>query len=323
MTMQNKVLAGILGLQAIVLVFVFWPASSGSGVGKLLPEIDHGYVIGVTITDSEGRTIRLARSPSGCVLPDADDYPCVNDKLPKFLNRVVSITTASLVAETKGSHTRLRVADDEFERMIEFETSGGKRSKLYLGTSLRSRAGHVRAEGKDQVYLATDLSASDAPTQATAWVDPVYFSVPQDQVVALTQENGEGRLRLEKDDSGDWALMGDGAGGTLDQTKAQSLIRQVASLRLLRPLGKEEMDSYGLKEPAAVLTITTKDGDGNSTDDILQVGADFAQEKGFVVKSSKSPYFVLVAESTVRNFIEKGSDDLLEPPATADPGPTT
>ena len=104
MNMQNKVLTGLLALQAVVLIVVFWPASSGSGVEKLFPGLEEVNVTGVTITDSEGGSIRLTRSPFGCVLPDADDYPCLKDKLPAFLNRVVTITTGSLVAETQYSY---------------------------------------------------------------------------------------------------------------------------------------------------------------------------------------------------------------------------
>ena len=319
MTMKNKVLAGFMGLQTILLIVVFWPGSSGSDVGKLFPGLKEVDVIGVTINDSEGRSIRLARSPFGCVLPDADDYPCIDDKFPDLLNLIVPITTASLVAETKGSHPRLKVADDDFERLIGVETVDGSRYELYLGTSPRGRSGHVRAKGSDRVYLATSLSAFDASAQATAWVDPVYFSVPQGGVVAFTLENGSGGLRLEKEDGGDWTLVEDGAQGTLDQTKAQSLARRASSLRLLRPLGKEELDSYGLKEPIAVLTVSTKDDGNGSGDYVLKIGAEYAQEKGFVVKSSKSDYYVVMAESTVRDFIDKRSDDLLESPPTDNP----
>ncbi len=323
MTKQNKLLAGLLALQAVVLIVVFWPSSSGSGVGKLFPGLEEVKVTGVTITDPEGRSIRLTRSPFGCVLPDADDYPCLKGKLPAFLNRVAAITTASQVAETKGSHKRLKVADDEFERIIELETAGGARHKLYLGTSPRARSGHVRADGQDQVYLATGLSASDASVQATAWVDPVYFSVPEDKIAVLTQENSKGRLQLKKEEGGDWTLQGEDPGGTLDQAKAKALVTNLGSLRLLRPLGKEELGSYGLKEPTAVVTIQTADGDSSSNERVLRIGAKDPEETGFFVKSSDSPYYVIMPDYAVQDFIDKGSADLLETVTEATQEPTT
>ena len=72
-----------------------------------------------------------------------------------------------------------------------------------------------------------------------------------------------------------------------------------------------------------MLTISTKDDDSGSGDFVLQIGAEYAQEKGFVVKSSRSDYYVVMGDSTVRDFIDKGSDDLLESPPTANSGPTT
>lgn len=322
MTKQIKILAGLLALQAVFLVVVFWPGSS-SGVGKLFPGLEEVKVTGVTITDSEGRSIRLTRSPFGCVLPEADDYPCLQGKLPAFLNRVVAITTASQVAETKGSHKRLKVADDEFERIIELEVAGGARHKLYLGTSPQARSGHVRADGQDQVYLATDLSASDASVLATGWVDPEYFSVPENKIAMLTQENSKGRLQLKKEDNGDWTLLGAAGGIALDQGKARSLVTKFGSLRLLRPLGKEELESYGLKEPTAVVTIQIAAGDSSSTERVLRIGAKDPEETGFIVKSSESPYYVIMAESTVQDFLDKGSDDLLEPEPEATQKPST
>ena len=58
MTTKNKVLAGLMGLQAILLVVVFWPGSSRSDIEKLFPGLKEVAVTGVTITDSEGRSIR-------------------------------------------------------------------------------------------------------------------------------------------------------------------------------------------------------------------------------------------------------------------------
>ena len=323
MTLQNRVLAGLLALQAAVLIVVFWPGSSGPGIEQLFPGLQEVNVTGVTITDSEGRSIRLARSPFGCVLPDAGDYPCQQNKLPQFLNRIVPITTVSLVTETKASHARLKVADDDFERFIELELADGKRHRFFLGTSSRGRSAHARLEGQDQVYLAPGFSASDASVQAAAWVDPVYFSVPQDQVVALTLENGNGQLLLQKEESGDWKLDGVELERSLDQVKAQAMVNAAASLRMLRPLGKEESEAYGLGDPAAVLTFRTKEGESDTAELVIRIGAKDDLDEGFVVKSSESPYYVVMAGATAQDFIDKEIDSLLESPPEGTPEAST
>ena len=311
MTTGNKILAGLLVLQVAVLVAVFWPRSSDADGGKLFPGLEAVNVTAVTISDSEGRSIRLSRTPFGCVLPEADDYPCEENRLPDFLTRVEDITKTSLVAETRASHARLKVAEDDFERLIELDTAKGERHRLYLGTSPRTGSGHVRADGQDRVYLAPGLSAATSPVDAGFWVDPGYVNLNADDVVSFTQDNPQGMFRLEKNDEQGWVVTGAEEDRALDQEKVTSLVGKLASLRLLRPLGKEELETYGLGSPVSKVTIGARAGDGNGEETVIRIGAKFEGEAAFVVKSSKSPYYVLAAEAVVADFIEQGLEYLL------------
>ena len=67
--------------------------------------------------------------------------------------------------------------------------------------------------------------------------------------MALTQENAQGQFRLEKDDSGAWMLPEETPVRPLNQAKVQSLIRRVASLRMLHPLGKRGFGVIRLRNP--------------------------------------------------------------------------
>ena len=311
MTLGNKILAGLLALQVVVLVVVFWPRSSDADGGKLFPGLQAVNVTAVTISDSEGRSIRLARTPFGCVLPEADDYPCEENRLPDFLTRVEDITKTSLVAETKASHARLKVAGDDFERLIELETAEGERHRFYLGTSPRTGSGHVRADEQDRVYLAPALSAAVSPVDAGFWVDPAYVKVNADQVTSFALDNTQGAFRLEKNDEEGWVVAGGEDDRALDQEKVTSLVGRLASLRLLRPLGKGEPEGYGLGEPVSQITIGTQAGGGNGDEIVLHIGAKFEDESAFVVKSSESSYYVLVADVAVADVIEQGLESLL------------
>ena len=322
MSLQNKVLAGVVALQIVILVIIFWPASSGISVEKLLPGFEDAQVTGVTITDSTGESLLLRGGPSGCVLPEADDYPCREVGLTPLVDGLVSFNTASLVTQTAGSHRRLKVADDEYERLVEVQLADGPPLRIYLGTTPRNDAVHVRIENRNEVYLASAFSTADASVRATAWVEPIYFSVPREQVTALTQENAQGRLRLEKDDSGEWTLPEENFDRQLEQIKVQSLVRWASSIRMVRPLGKERLESYGFENPAAVLTTEIIRDDGSSGQYVLSIGAKDAHDVGYVMKSSESPYYVLLAETTVKSFVERTASDLLEPAPTAIPEPS-
>ena len=316
MSLQNKVLAAILALQAVILVVVFWPRSSGPGIQQFIEGLEEPDVVSVIITDGEGQSIRVNRSPFGCVLPDADDYPCAIGRLPDFLQRIVPLTTASLVTDAAESHARFNVAEDSFERTIELELADGARRKFYLGTSPRGRSGHARLEGDNRVYLAPGLSAFDAPVRADRWVDPVYFSVPLDQVTTLAIENASGKIPLAKDENGEWMLDSEAPDTPIDHDETRKLAVSATSIRLSRPLGKQEMDSYGLGTPDAVVTVRIgEDGD----DQELRIGPIMADYDGHVAKSSESAYYVVIDPAAARELLDLTTESLLQPPEEPTP----
>ena len=319
MNLRNKVLAGVLALQAVVLIGVFWPRSAGPGIEQLIEGLEEPDVVAVTITDGEGKSIHIARSPFGCVLPDAADYPCAKDRLPDFLRRIVPLTTASLVTDTPASHSRLNVAEDNFERIIELELADETKRKFYLGTSPRGRSGHARIDGRDQVYLAPGLSAFDAPVREDAWVDPVYFSVPQERVKSATIENTAGAITVEREESGDWALLDHESERPIDQSKAASMVGSATSIRLVRPLGKEELESYGLQDPTVVVTVSVGGGDSDSTEQTVRIGGKLNADGGYVAKSSESPYYVVMDGAAVQALVDVGPEKLLEAPVKPTP----
>ena len=64
-------------------------------------------------------------------------------------------------------------------------------------------------------------------------------------------------------------------------------------------------------EPVSRITIGTQAGDVNGEETVIRIGAKVEDEAAFVVKSSKSPYYVLAGEVAVADFIEQGLESLL------------
>jgi hypothetical protein len=324
MSRTNQILAGVLALQIILVAVVFWPrpAASVASGEPLFAEVEADQIVQLTITDANGDQIQLAKELGNWVLPEADDYPAQEDKISELLDKIVALKADRLVTQTPASHKRLKVADNAFERRIEFELTDGTRHKLYLGISPSYGATHVRADGREEAYLARGLSIADVGVRAYNWVDTLYFSVPQDQVVALTLENKNGRFEFEKDDAGTWTMKGLAPDETLKENNVKSMVARISSLRMLRPLGKTEQDDYGLEEPSAVITVQTRDEEGNTKTYTLRVGAKSEEDNSYVVISSESPYYVRVSEYTVRDFVERTRDDFVELPQTPTPEPT-
>ncbi len=316
MNRLNQILIGLLALQVVVAAVVLWPRPSTTGEGEsLFPDVEADRIVALSITAGDGQSLQLARQDGQWVLPKAGDYPVQEDKVPPVLEKISSLQAERLVTETSGSHKRLQVAEDSYERLIEFELDDGTRHQLYLGTSPSFGVAHVRAAGQDEVYLTSELSAQDIGAAAADWVERTYLEIPRDEIVAVSLENNQGRLEFRKDGE-TWTMAGLEEGETLDEAGINTLVSRVATVTLLEPLGKEEQTSYGLQQPSAVVTVETQSETGGNRTYTLRVGAQDPADNSYVLISSESPYYVRVTEFAVRDLVEQDRDDFLVPPPT-------
>ena len=330
MSRRNQILAAVLAFQLVLVAVISWAKSAPVPGGEpLFLGLEADQVVRVTIHDEQGEHIELAKRTGNWVLPGAENYPCEEDQVAKLLEQIAGLKTDRLVTQTRASHERLKVSEQIYAHSIEVESADGTGHKLYLGTSPSYSVIHVRAEVQDQVYLASGLSSADVSTRAANWVDTLYFSVPQDQVVAVTLENANGTFEFRKGDDDEWTMSDLAPDETLNKNNVTSLVNRVASVRMLRPLGKEVQESYGLQNPSAVVVIQAPDEDGKSKTYVLHVGAKSDEDDAagaspsYVFKSSESPYYVRVAEYTAKDLVEKTRDDFLELPPTPTPTPAS
>ncbi len=313
MSKRNLILVAVLVVQIAIAAVVFWPREVASRGEPLFPAVEAGQIVGLTITGAGDNRIVLAKAGEGWVLSEAGDYPVLADKVPPLLADIAGLTTDRLVAQTPGSHGRLKVARDDFERRIEFEMADGTVRQLYVGTAPSFGATHVRAGGRDEVYLTADLTAQEVQVQASAWVDRTYLEVPQDQIVAVTLENANGRFEFVK--AGEtWTMAGLAADEPLDEGAVNTLVNRARLTTLQAPLGKEELPAYGLDDPQAVVTLQTETEQGGSRTYTLWVGAQDPEDNSYVVKSSESAWYVRVNEFAVSDFVEKGRQDFIVQP---------
>ncbi|MCL4298310.1 MAG: DUF4340 domain-containing protein [Anaerolineae bacterium] len=314
MSRFNQILAVILVAQIALAAFVLWPrAAASSGGGPLLPDYKAADVTGLTLSDSEGNKLALAKSGDNWVLPEADDYPVDSAKVTPLLDKIEKIRTNRLVTQTEGSHSRLKVAAGDFTSLVEIQLKDGASHKLYIGSSAGAAATHVRADDRPEVYLAGDINSFEASPQAGSWVDTLYFTVPQTATTSLTLENANGTFEFTKDGE-QWTMPGLAGDETFNENNFTSLFSQASGIRMTRPLGKTEDPAYGLDKPQAVLTLKTADKTYT-----LSIGTKDETDNTYVVKSSESPYYVRVSEGLVNTFLEKKRDDFLQAPPTAEP----
>ncbi len=332
----NQILIGLLVIQVILSVVVFWPQAPAAAQSEpifphLAVEVEEGEdagegnvnIVDLRITDAQGNEVHLAQVDGEWVLPEADNFPAQAEKIQPVLAGIAGLNTGRLVTRTDTSHKQLQVAESDFARRITFETADGEAHTLFLGSSPSYGATHFRVAGEDETYLTSDLSTWEVGATASTWINAQYQSVTLADVQQVTLENENGTfvfVREETVESAEgeaaveapWTMEGLEPDETLASTRVTAMIRQAATINIAAPLGREEEAAYGLDDPVAVATLVLADKTVT-----VRVGAQM--DDGCVVKSSESPYYVQVAEFGVQNLVDNGREDFLKIEPTPTP----
>ena len=316
MNRTQRILAILLVLQIVASAVALWPRVPRTGAaGALFPDLKTADVASMSVSDSDGNAVRLRQVAGSWVLPDAGDYPAKADTITSVLDKVVALNSRRLVTRTSSSHKRLQVGADSFVRRVDLETAAGTRYTFYLGSSPSYGTTHVRVEGADETYLASDLTPYEFGTTPASWVDTAYFSVAQDQLSAVTVRNARGTLTFNRDAEGKWTLAELPAGQELNTEAVNTTVSRATSVTLTRPLGKDKLPAYGLDTPGAVVTLSKTDGQKIT----LLVGAQDSTDGSYVVQVSTSPYYVRASEYYVKPLVENALSDYVVVPATPTP----
>lgn len=308
------VLSVLLVGQAALSIALLWPKSSAMPTSApLWADFKTDEVASLTVSDKNGNSVTLTRKDDGWVLPKADDYPAQADKVTPVLEKLGKLKTNRLVARTEGSHRRLQVAADDFNRLLDVEMKDGRHRKLYVGSSAAAGATHFRDADHGEVYLTADLNSWEINPQVSSWIDTLYFTATQTATVSLKLENANGVFDFKREND-KWALVGLAEEEVFNESAFNSLLNQATSLRMKEPLGKEAKPEYGMDAPLATLTLITEQ-EGVGATYTMTVGARDA-EGNYVAQASTSPYYVRLSGYVGDTFVNKKRDDFISPPAT-------
>jgi hypothetical protein len=321
MSQRNGILFGILVLQLIVIVALFWPRGSTVAASKLYPQLESDAVTSLTISD-ETRTLVLAKKDGKWVLPNADDFPVNEVRVSDLLTKVAQIDAQRLVASNPASHHRLQVSDDSFQRKVEISQADGNQVVLLVGSAPNARATHVRDVDSDNVYLTSALSTADVRSDVGNWIDTAYLQTNANELTAISLSNHNGRFEFTKDAAGAWVMTGLADGETVNQTALDALLNRMATFNMLEPLAKEPAPDWSMGTPTATITLTLQTTTTVPAQEIvLEIGAKFADGSGYPVKASTSEYYVKVAQFAVEPLLNNQRSDfvtaLVASPVTA------
>ncbi|MCY4540674.1 MAG: DUF4340 domain-containing protein [Chloroflexi bacterium] len=333
---SNILLAATLVVQ-IVLLAISVAARTGRddrAVQPLLPGFRAADVLELVIADDLDNSLRIMRSDDGWALPHADDFPVKSDKAEELLGSIAGLDTSRLVASNPANFPRLEVAEDGFRRKLSIAV-GDEATVLYLGGSAGADTVYTRLEGENRAYLGAGLSAWEAPTQVSGWIDASYVSVPQEDLIRIKVSNAKGSLEFAPD-GGTWRYLGLPEGESFEDTMMPSILRNASSVRMVEPLGRTLLDEYGLAEPAVTVEVEFRqvvEVEEESAEDASESGENEADDSedtvsyttesytlsfgaqrddgNIVLKSSTSDYYVTVLAYALDAFSDLSHADLV------------
>ncbi len=314
MSRNNQLLAVALIVQIALAAFLLWPRNNTVVASTLVSDVKLEELSKVSITGDQ-QTINMTKSGDTWVLPDRGDYAVLEPSVTDLISKVLTINTSRLVASNAANFVQLKVADNDFNRKIQFATSAGQNYTLLIGSSPNNRATNVRLLGQDQVYLTDKLSATDVNMAYSTYVNNAYFGADSERIAAISFSNGNGTLSARKDLSGTWQLEGLQAGETFSNTLFASLTSKLQSMTLVEPLGKDAKPEYGFANPQSIITVTVAppvgitDTSVSAETSTILVGATISGTSNAYVKASNSEYYISMANFNLTDFIQKQRAD--------------
>ena len=300
-------LGGFALAQLLLILIIFWPGGSKVEGGLLFADRTIEDLIELRLVDLDGESMNLAKQGDDWAMSDADNFPVSIDKVNPLITKLLALKTDRIVATTDNSHTRLEVSSEKYKRKIDVVWSDDTIDTLLLGNSSGAGAMHFRLISKDEVYLTSALTAWDANTTPSRYIDTQYFVVDKENIDSIELKNRSGKFVLERSND-KWLYEGLKEGEIFDQSSMDTFLVQVSSIRMASPLGKTFSESYGLNNPQAELSVFTK-SEGKLTEHSFVVGSQSGDN--YVVSASTSEYYALVSAYNGNNLVEKTHSDFI------------
>ncbi|MGY6275453.1 DUF4340 domain-containing protein [Methylomonas sp. MgM2] len=236
MTKFQTWLSGLLLAQLLLAAVLFFSQQQGR---QPKPEALLGFIpeqADKLIVSDAKQSVTLTKPGDNWIIPKLKQLPADAGKLNALLNRLKNLQAGWPVATTQSSHKRFEVAEDKFQRRLQFYQGDKPAGELYIGTSPGFKKSHVREPGDDNVY-AVNVSSFEWPAKNDDWLDKSLLAAKD-----IDQIKGPDYVLQKKDDGWHFAAAeaatesDDQSKPQLDQVKAMELAMALAGLKVLAPV---------------------------------------------------------------------------------------
>ncbi len=315
MNKLQKILAGVLCLQLLLVALVIVINQPKTIADEpLLTNLADEKVTSIQISDNENNTVTLEKVGGNWVLANTGNYPVITENVTDLLESMRIIRTSRLVTNTKASHQRLEVEEDNFQRKIEVKMTDGSYTVLIGSTPAQSNV-HVRLSNQDSVYLTNAISTTKANAQVSNWVDTSLIQIPSDSVNSIAVTTPNGLLQFELGPDNLWKCLQFSSEESLDISKWTTYLTAFTNLRMVAPVSDLIDESYGLASPVAKVVIQYTENNESKTGELL-IGKQDENDSNYYAKWSNSPYVVKIASFNAERMINITLSELISVPET-------
>ncbi len=318
MNRRNQLLIALLVAQLVVAVLVLAlpQQASSTATRPLLGDLKIEDISALTVREQQDKEIRLVKKDGNWVLPELEDFPAQADRVTSFLEKVTGIKVGQPIATTAASHARLQVGEDTFNRRVSLSTPQGERT-LFFGAA--GSNANVRLSGSDEVFLTSQIATFDISADVSSWINTLYFTSTQESVSKVAITTITDTLTFQRVSTDTWQMDGLASNETFNPSRLETILSRVASLYMVRPLGKTPKPEYGMDKPTAILTLTLKSDVSSLAPLVLTIGARDDKDSTYVVKSSQSPWYARVNAFVLEEIVNARREDFIQQPATPTP----
>lgn len=281
----------------------------------------------LSIEDSDGSKVVLAKNGKDWQLPDLGNFPADGNKVDGLIRKLADLKEGLPIATSSGSVKRFKLAKDDFERRITLQKGKDVLATLYLGTSQGTHQIHARRDDQNEVYAVT-MGSYDAPAKADDWIDATVLQISADDIrkmdvnglslVATTApaaKTGDTKAddktaSSENADKADadkaktvvtWALANPADDQKLQPAAAATLAAMVAKIRISSVLGTDAKPAYGMDHPVLKMSLWLK-GKDQPVDYVI--GKSDGKDGDYTLKLSSRPEYFRIAGYTGKQLVE-------------------
>ena len=302
MNRRNTILGIVLIAQLVLVIFLYNSGSSEHKSEITLTDFEPENIISLTISDSYGSSTKLQKQDGKWLIDPPENYPADKERVKSALKKLANLKSERLVSSSKGSHGRLRVGKENFNRLISLEDSGGNKYQIFLGTT-QGRGVYARKGGSDDVVFVNKLSSWEFATSPRSWWKTSMVDFTTDAVNRLELKNSKGIISIARDSNGRWV---DKSGATLDQDKVKKFLLAIKNIRLSEYLGKNT--SSKLDKAEATLKISLEKG----KEITIEIGPEENSQR--LVRASNIAHLLKVRSSELKKILEARADDFKSAP---------